>query len=66
MKVMVSECCNALPLFNRMQGRQGTCAKCNEWSEFYLDFWQENKITDKPDKTDKRKVNRRKSNRRAK
>ena len=63
MKVMVSECCNALPLFNRMQGRQGTCAKCNEWSEFYLDFWQENKITDKPDK---RKVNRRKSDRRAK
>ena len=63
---MVSECCNALPLFNRLQGRNGTCAKCNDFAEFYLDFWQENKITDKPDKTDKRKVNRRKSNRRAK
>lgn len=57
---MVSECCNALPLFNKIQGKRGTCAKCNESAEFYPDFWQEKKITDK------RKVNRRKSNRRAK
>ena len=46
MKVMVSECCNALPLFNRIEGRQGICAKCNEHSEFHLDFWQEDRVNE--------------------
>ena len=43
--MMVSECCNTLPLFNRIEGRQGICAKCNEHSEFHLDFWQEKKVS---------------------
>ena len=66
MKVMVSECCNALPLFNRLHNRQGTCAKCNEWSEFYLDFWQEERVAVKSIVNKRKRGDRRKGQRRTK
>ena len=64
MKVMVSECCNALPLFNRIEGRQGVCAKCNEHSEFYLDFWQEERVAVKSIVNKRKDGDRRKGQRR--
>ena len=44
MKVMVSECHNALPLNKKLNGKLGICGKCNEWTEFYTDFWNEKKL----------------------
>ena len=41
MKVIVSECCNALPLHDIHDG-MGICSECKENSTFYNDFWSEN------------------------
>ena len=64
MNVMVSECCNALPLFNRLNGKLGTCAKCNDFAEFYLDFWQEERVAVKSIVNKRKRGDRRKDQRR--
>ena len=53
MKVMLSECCEGLPVNDTLNGKIGICNNCKNWAEFYSDFWIGEKVIEEYRKGEK-------------